>query len=287
VKTILKILDREKLYLSQKKIQFLCDNVKILGQIVGRDGIHMVPEKVNHILNWKTPTNRDLCCGFIGSVGYLADDIYRVRIPLGILSEVTGDAVPFKWDYAQQRAFETVKQYVATCAPHCHVPLVYGPDVPTIYMMTDACLGGIGGVIAQGVDWRTAKVATFYSAKLNPAQRNYPVHKQEMLAGVETMLRHRDILQGAKFVWLTDHKGLVHLLNQRNLSGRQARWMEKIGEFDFEVKYLPGVENLLLDTLSRMYAFEPLVPCEPLVSMFSMTWVMPLPKRLTWHQCLW
>jgi hypothetical protein len=48
------------------------------------------------------PTNWDLCRGFIGSVGYLADDIYKVRIPLGILSEVTGDAVPFKWDYAQQ-----------------------------------------------------------------------------------------------------------------------------------------------------------------------------------------
>jgi hypothetical protein len=36
--------------------------------------------------------------------------------------------------------------------------------------MTDACLGGIGGMVAQGTDWRTAKVAAFYSAKLNPAQ---------------------------------------------------------------------------------------------------------------------
>jgi hypothetical protein len=63
-------------------------------------------------------------------------------------------------------------------------------------------------------------------------------------------------LQGAQFVWLTDHKGLVHLLNQRNLSGRQARWIEKLGKFDFEVKYLPGVENLLPDALSRMYAFD-------------------------------
>jgi hypothetical protein len=256
VKTVLRILERKKLYLSEKKIQFLCDDVKILGRIVGCDGIRMDPEKVDSVLKWKTPTNRDLCRGFIGSVGYLADDIYRVRIPLGVLSEVTGDAVPFHWDHAQQRAFETVKQYVATCAPHCRVPLVYGPSAPPIYMMTDACLGGIGGIVALGADWRTAKVAAFYSAKLNPAQRNYPVHEQEMLAGVETMLRHRDILQGARFVWLTDHKGLVHLLNQRNLSGRQARWIEKIGEFDFEVQYLPGVENLLPDALSRMYAFD-------------------------------
>jgi len=60
-------------------------------------------------------------------------------------------------------------------------------------------------------------VAAFYSAKLNATQRNYPVHEQEMLAGVETMLRHHDILQGTHFIWLTDHKGLIHLLNQKNL----------------------------------------------------------------------
>ena len=74
-----------------------------------------------------------------------------------------------------------------------------------------------------------------------------------MLAGVESMLRHREILQGAKFDWITDHKGLIHLLKQRNLSGRQARWIEKISEFDFEVVYVPGLENNVADALSRMY----------------------------------
>ena len=90
--------------------------------------------------------------------------------------------------------------------------------------------------------------------KLNPAQQNYPVHEIEMLAGVETMLRHADILQGANFKWLTDHKGLIHLLHQKNLSSRQARWLEKISSFSFEVVYIPGSENVVADTLSRMYA---------------------------------
>ena len=68
------------------------------------------------------------------------------------------------------------------------------------------------------------------------------------------MLRYRDILQGVKFRWFTDHKGLIHLLHQKNLSGRQARWMEKIGEFDFDVVYVPGAENILSDALSRIYS---------------------------------
>ena len=81
-----------------------------------------------------------------------------------------------------------------------------------------------------------------------------PVHEIEMLAGIETMMRHRDILQGVRFRWYTDHKGLIHLLNQRDLSGRQARWLEKVSEFDFEVIYVPGAENILSDALSRLYS---------------------------------
>ena len=75
-----------------------------------------------------------------------------------------------------------------------------------------------------------------------------------MLAGIETMLRHRDILQGVSFKWLTDHKGLTYLLNQKNVSGRQARWLEKISSFVFEVVYVPGSENVVADALSRLYS---------------------------------
>ena len=101
-------------------------------------------------------------------------------------------------------------------------------------------------------------MAAFYSAKLNSAQRNYPVHEIEMLAGVETMLRHKDILQGVPFKWVTDHKGLIHLMNQKTISGHQARWLEKISSFTFEVLYVTGSENVLADALSHMYSNDSL-----------------------------
>ena len=69
----------------------------------------MDPEKVDQVLAWKTPTNRDLLQGFIGSVGFLADDIPNVQNPLGILSAITGDKVPFCWGNTEQRAFDDAK----------------------------------------------------------------------------------------------------------------------------------------------------------------------------------
>jgi hypothetical protein len=254
VKLVFGILERERMYLSKDKLQFLPDELNVLGHVIGEDGIRMDSDKVDSVINWKTPTNRDLLRGFLGSVGYLADNVPGVRIPMGILSAITGDTVPFKWTYTEQRAFEDVKRLVQEARDLNRIPLSYAEGASPIWMITDGCATGISGVIAQGEDWKTSKIAGFYSAKLNPAQQNYATHEIELFAGIETMLRNRDLLQGVRFKWVTDHKGLTYFLNQKNLSGRQARWLEKISSFDFEVVYVPGNENVIADALSRMYS---------------------------------
>ncbi|KAF8831165.1 hypothetical protein HHX47_DHR1000004 [Lentinula edodes] len=254
VKIIIDILKHEKLYLSEEKLNFLPDEFKVLGCIINDKGIRMDPHKVDAIIRWPTPTNRDLLRGFLGSVGYLADDIAQVRVPMGHLSAITGDTVPFRWTYIEQRAFENIKELANGARNHHRVPLDYSEGAPPVWMITDGCATGIGGAVCQGPSWKNGTAAAFYSAKLNSAQQNYPVHEIEMLAGVETMLRHRDILQGVEFTWITDHKGLEHLVKQKDLSGRQARWLEKISEFNYRVEYVPGIENILADALSRLYS---------------------------------
>ena len=174
----------------------------------------MDPDKVDTVMKWKVPTNWDLLRGFIGSVGYLADDIPNVRLPLGILSSITGITVPFWWGYTEQRAFDEVKELVHAARDHCRVPLDYSPDAPPIWMVTDGCATGISGIVCQGHEWKRAKIAAFYSAKLNSAQQNYPVHEIEMLADIETMLRYMDILQGVNFKCTVGPMGCVfHIFN--------------------------------------------------------------------------
>lgn len=123
---------------------------------------------------------------------------------------------------ASQRAFDEVLALVHAHRDHHRVPLDYSAGALPIWLVTDGSVSGVSGVVSQGADWKTAKVAAFFSAKLSPAQANHPIHEIEMLAGVEAMRRHRDILLGCSFTWATDHKGLTHLLKQKNLSARQA-----------------------------------------------------------------
>lgn len=132
--------------------------------------------------------------------------------------------------------------------------LQYGKDAPPIHMVTDGCISRIAGKVSQGNDWCSALVVAFYSAKLSLAQQNYAVHKIEMVAGLETMMHNRELLIGVPFTWYTDHRGLEYLLNQRNLTGHQARWILKMSEFDFKIVYVPGVENTLADLLLCIYS---------------------------------
>ena len=49
---------------------------------------------------------------------------------------------------------------------------------------------------------------------------------------------------------------LEHILRQSVLSEKQARWLEKISDFDFTVKYITGTTNILTDTLSHIYSSD-------------------------------
>jgi hypothetical protein len=72
VKTMIDILRTNKFYLSEHKLQFFMDELRILGHVIDCDGIRMDPDKVDKIQNWKTPTSKELLTSFIGAVGYLA-----------------------------------------------------------------------------------------------------------------------------------------------------------------------------------------------------------------------
>ena len=57
---------------------------------------------------------------------------------------------------------------------------------------------------------------------------------------------------------MTDHRALMHLGNQGNLSPRQSRWVAALQIFDIRTDYIPGPSNYLADYLSRLPMYQPL-----------------------------
>ena len=51
---------------------------------------------------------------------------------------------------------------------------------------------------------------------------------------------------------LSDHRSLSFLKNGKETGGRIARWALSLAEYDYEIEYIKGTDNTLVDLLSRM-----------------------------------
>jgi RNase H-like domain found in reverse transcriptase len=85
-----------------------------------------------------------------------------------------------------------------------------------------------------------------------PAELNYTVSEQELLAVVYALRTWRCYLDGCNgLVIVTDHKPNLYMSSQDMLSCRKSRWSEFLSRFDYHLVYRPGRTNVA-DPLSRL-----------------------------------
>jgi hypothetical protein len=68
---------------------------------------------------------------------------------------------------------------------------------------------------------------------------------------VHALKTWRHYLYGQKCDIYTDHKSLKYIFTQSELNMRQRRWLELIKDYELEIHYHPGKENVVADALSR------------------------------------
>jgi hypothetical protein len=68
---------------------------------------------------------------------------------------------------------------------------------------------------------------------------------------MHALTKFRQYLVGSKFMVKTDHNNLKYFLEQKDLSERQQKWVTKVQSFDFDIKYVKGKKNIVVDALSR------------------------------------
>ncbi|GJS51092.1 putative reverse transcriptase domain-containing protein [Tanacetum coccineum] len=96
------------------------------------------------------------------------------------------------------------------------------------------------------------KVIAYASRQLKPHEENYTTHDLKLGAVVFALKIWRHYLYGTKCTVFTDHKSLQHILDQKELTMRQRRWLELLTDYDCEIRYHPGKANVVADALSRI-----------------------------------
>ena len=124
--------------------------------------------------------------------------------------------------------------------------------VPTaLYMLhTDVSGRGVGGVLNVLRDGEELPVA-YYSRQLKGAEVRYSATELEALAVVSAIEHFLPYLYGRSFKVVTDHQALTSLMSSRTLNRHLQGFALKLMDFDFDIEYRPGIENLNADGLSR------------------------------------
>jgi hypothetical protein len=68
---------------------------------------------------------------------------------------------------------------------------------------------------------------------------------------MHALTKFKQYLVGRRFVVMTDHNSLKYFLDQKDLSERQRKWVSKIQDFDFDIEYVKGKRNVVVDALSK------------------------------------
>ena len=249
LKLVLDALDQHQFYLKRSKCEFFKTELKFLGHVVSSIGLKVDPSKVSVVMAWPTPTDIRALRSFLGLANYFRRFIKSYAIIVHPLYELLRKNMPFVWTNARQLAFDSVKTAL-TNAPVLAIPDLSDEALKRGFQVwSDASGFGIGAVLLQD-----GAVIAYEGRALTPAQKDYTVGEQELLAVVHALGIWRCYLEGANVTVCTDHAPNTFLPRTVHLSRRQARWSEFLQRFDITWQYKPGKINMA-DPISRCPSF--------------------------------
>nr|GFB76709.1 putative reverse transcriptase domain-containing protein [Tanacetum cinerariifolium] len=229
LKLILELLKKEKLFRKVSKCEFWLQEVHFLGHVVNSEDIHVDPNKIEAVKNWKPPKTPTEIRSFLGLAGYYRQFIAsfsKIAKPLTLLTQKNKK---FEWGDEQKNSFQTLKDMLCD-APILALPK--GTDDFVVYC--DTSNHGFGCVLMQ-----RNKVIAYASIQLKIHEKNYTTQDLELGAVVFALKMWRHYLYGTKSVIYTDHKSLQHIFDQKELNMRQRRWIELFSDYDCEIRFHP------------------------------------------------
>ncbi|GJP47996.1 hypothetical protein CLOM_g7238 [Closterium sp. NIES-68] len=226
LEAVFSLLQQHRLITKGSKCEFLKQELEFLGQVISINSVKIDPKKIVTIQDWKPPANLHGLHGFLGFVNYVCCFILNMAGSSRLHSK-------------NLKLFLTTPPILRIADPHRPFELI-----------TDASDLAIGAVLLQDFGKGLQPIA-YESRKLNPAERNYPVHDKELLAIAHAFKVWRCYLTGADVTVQTDHKSLQFIHAQPTLNPRQIRWLDYLeSNFHYRVTYKWEVSNIA-DALTR------------------------------------
>lgn len=251
VERVLQALYEQGFKLNKNKCQFAQERITYLGHEIGNNTVKPINDNLVAIKKFPTPKTKTQVRQFLGKVNFYLEFIPNHVILLDPLRNLLRNNVPFDWSEGCRKSFESTKEYLCT-APAL---AIFDPQAP-IFIFTDASIEGVGAILKQPQEDNSLKSVFFFSRKLTDAQKKKKAIFIECLAIKEAILYWQFHLIDKKFIVFSDHRPLENFNIRKSNDVELLQILNYISQFDFEIVYNPGKDNIEADCLSRNPVLE-------------------------------
>ena len=243
---VMECLARHGLTLNKDKCVFRLSKLEFMGHVLSNHGIGPAEDKVRAIQMAREPQNAGEVRSWLGLVNFVARYIPDLATISEPLRQLTRRGVDFVFGDEQRKSFQELKRRLCSTKTLAY----FSPEAKT-QLITNAGPVGLGGVLIQIQDG-VPRAICYVSRALTDVERKYSQTEKEALAIVWACERLHLYLYGIEFELLTDHKPLEMIYSTRSKpSARIERWVLRLQQYNFVVKYITGPQNLA-DPLSRL-----------------------------------
>ena len=247
LREVLTALRNNQLYAKPGKCLIATPEIQFLGHVVGNGQLKVDPSKIAHVDQVPAPTNVHSLRRFLGFVNFFRRFVPRFANIAAPLHGLTHRNTVFLWSEGCQSAFEQLRAALVAA------PVLQLPDFNRPFIISaDASNIAVGAVLMQEDDAGNRYAVAYRSRALDEVKQHWPTHERELFAIVDSVLDWHYYIDGAgSFTVETDHKPLLHVFQQRDLSAKQVRWLEKLSRYNLRLVYKPGTTQVISDWLSR------------------------------------
>ncbi|KAN0023193.1 hypothetical protein ACTFIU_011356 [Dictyostelium citrinum] len=250
---IIKVLEKLKnnqVFLTKDKAKFFQAEVTFLGHIVSQEGIRVRDSKVEAILSIEYPKTIKEVRSLLGAINFYRKFIPNYSDLTFSLTELTKSKDRIVITKEIERDIDKLKETLA------NAPILTKPDHnKTFIVYIDASDVGTGCVITQFDDNGLENTILYDSKKFTKEQQVYSTTDREFLALLHVLDKYRYLLVDKKFIVYTDHLNLTYYKNMADPPKRIIRSLDKLSEFNFEIRHIRGEDNVVADFLSRSPQF--------------------------------